>query len=95
MQAHLRPPCQPAHGKTHGRCSAHQSPSPPLKEAVNPTCTADHAGITDINRYLVRCEIVNSGLSKFNDHPENYWAWKSSFTNAIKVLRLTASEELQ
>lgn len=42
----------------------------------------------------MRREIVNSGLSKFDDHPENYWAWKSSFTSAIEGLRLTASEEL-
>ncbi|KAE8281656.1 hypothetical protein D5F01_LYC20652 [Larimichthys crocea] len=31
----------------------------------------------------VRRELVNSGLIKFNDRPESYWAWKSSFHNAI------------
>lgn len=94
MQPHLRPPYQPAHGQTPGRSTAHQPPSPSPKEAVNPSCITDHAGMSDISRYLVHREIVNSGLSKFGDHPENYWAWKSLFTSAIEGLRLTASEEL-
>ncbi|KAK3507778.1 hypothetical protein QTP70_000334 [Hemibagrus guttatus] len=35
-------------------------------------------------RYLARRELVNSGLFKFDDRPENYWAWKSSFAKAIE-----------
>lgn len=54
----------------------------------------DRAGMSDIARYLVRRELVNSGLTKFNDRPENYWAWKSSFCNAIVGLNLSAGEEL-
>jgi len=54
----------------------------------------DRTGMSDITRYLVRRELVNSGLIKFNDRPESYWAWKSSFYNAIGGLNLSASEEL-
>ncbi|XP_077369860.1 uncharacterized protein LOC144014155 [Festucalex cinctus] len=54
----------------------------------------DRTDMSDITRYLVRRELVNSGLIKFNDRPENYWAWKSSFQNATGGLNLSASEEL-
>lgn len=37
---------------------------------------------------------MNSGLHQFDDRPESYWSWKSSFVNAIVELNLTASEEL-
>ena len=38
---------------------------------------------------------MNTGLTKFDDKPESFRAWKSSFnTNAAKGLGLTASEEL-
>ncbi|KAI4879019.1 hypothetical protein NFI96_009718 [Prochilodus magdalenae] len=56
--------------------------------------TDDRIGTGDITRYLMRRELVHSGLTKFNDHPESYWAWKSSFKNATDGLYLTASEEL-
>ena len=54
----------------------------------------DTTGMSDIARYLVRRELVNSGLVQFTDRPENYWAWKSSFCNVIAGLNLTAIEEL-
>lgn len=49
---------------------------------------------TDLANYMVRKEMVSSGLMKFDDHPENYWAWKSSFQDVTKDLSLTAREEL-
>ncbi|XP_022522966.2 uncharacterized protein LOC111191682 [Astyanax mexicanus] len=50
--------------------------------------------ISDVGRYLAHRDLITSGLSQFDDSPENYWAWKSSFTNAIVGLHLSASEEL-
>ncbi len=50
--------------------------------------------MSEIARYLARRELVNSGLFKFDDRPENYWAWKSSFINAIQELHLSATEQL-
>ncbi|KAK3545643.1 hypothetical protein QTP70_008781 [Hemibagrus guttatus] len=50
--------------------------------------------VSEIARYLARRELVNSGLFKFDDRPENYWAWKSSFANAIEGLYLSATEQL-
>lgn len=94
MESHLRPSYQPAQGQTHSRSTEYQPPSPPSKKTVHPSRTTDDAGMSDIARYLVRRELVNSGLSKYDNHPENYWAWKASFISAIEGLRLTASEEL-
>lgn len=30
-------------------------------------------------KYLIRREFVSTGLLQFDDKPENYWAWKTSF----------------
>lgn len=38
--------------------------------------------------------MLSTGLLQFDDHRENYWAWKTSFQNAIKDLHVTAQEEL-
>lgn len=56
--------------------------------------STDQAGMSEIARYLVRRELVTSGLSKFDDRPENYLAWKSSFINALEGLSITPIEEL-
>ena len=48
----------------------------------------------DLIRYLARNRLVTSGLTTYDDQPMNYWAWKSSFQNAIADLDLSASEEL-
>lgn len=52
------------------------------------------AQMTDFAKHLVRREIVSSGLLKFDDCPENYWAWKTSFQDVTRELGLTAREEL-
>lgn len=48
----------------------------------------------DLIKYLLRREMVSSGLLKFDDRPENDWAWKASFLNATRDLNLSAREEL-
>ena len=48
----------------------------------------------DFAKYLARRELVTTGLTKFDDQPESFRAWKSSFVNAVQGLELTASEEL-
>lgn len=49
---------------------------------------------SDLTKYLIRREMVSSGLLIFDDCPENYWAWKASFVNSTRELNLTAREEL-
>lgn len=70
-------------------------PPPPMSHASS---HREHAWeppqMTDLAKYLVRREMVSSGLLKFDDCPENYWAWKMSFQDVTKELDLTAREEL-
>lgn len=67
--------------------------SSPYKTTPQPSFNND-TNVSEVARYLARRELVNSGLFKFDDRPENYWAWKSSFINAIEGLHLSAAEQL-
>ncbi|KAI4876335.1 hypothetical protein NFI96_002704 [Prochilodus magdalenae] len=57
------------------------------------TSSSGHTELSDIASFLARRELLNSGLTKFDDRPDSYWAWKSSFVNSIKGTGLTSSEE--
>ncbi|XP_041841982.1 uncharacterized protein LOC121640335 [Melanotaenia boesemani] len=48
----------------------------------------------DFAKYLIRKELVSTGLLQFDDRPENYWAWKTSFLSATNDLNLSPREEL-
>ncbi|XP_035808144.2 uncharacterized protein LOC118470918 [Amphiprion ocellaris] len=48
----------------------------------------------DFAKYLIRREMISTGLLQFDDKPENYWSWKASFLSATKDLNLSAREEL-
>lgn len=48
----------------------------------------------DVAHYLMRREMVSSGLLALDDCPENYWAWKASFLAATRDLNLSEQEEL-
>ncbi|KAL1254895.1 hypothetical protein QQF64_012956 [Cirrhinus molitorella] len=48
----------------------------------------------DFAKFIARRELVTTGLNKFDDNPENFRAWESSFVNATQDLQLLASEEL-
>jgi len=67
--------------------------STPYKTTPQPSFNND-TNLSEVARNLARRELVNSGLFRFDDRPENYWAWKSSFVNAIEGLQLTAAEQL-
>jgi len=45
-------------------------------------------------QYLARRDLVNSGLYQFDDKPENYLSWYSSFSSAAREVHLTATQEL-
>ena len=55
----------------------------------------DPAPVTnDLARYLARRDLVSTSLFNFDDRPESYRAWESSFNNAVRGIGLTASEEM-
>ncbi|KAK7895294.1 hypothetical protein WMY93_020619 [Mugilogobius chulae] len=68
----------------------------PLAHTFQPTnkSKVEPDGAQGFANYLIRKELVSTGLLQFDDKPENYWAWKASFVSATKDLNLSAREEL-
>ncbi|XP_076869614.1 uncharacterized protein LOC143519746 [Brachyhypopomus gauderio] len=67
-----------------------------LQMPTNPqgVTTREPQQAQDLARYLMRRELVSSGLLKFDDRPEHYWSWKASFVTATQDLNLSYREEL-
>ncbi|KAK7944540.1 hypothetical protein WMY93_000268 [Mugilogobius chulae] len=67
----------------------------PLAHTFQPTnkSKVEPDGAQGFANYLIRKELVSTGLLQFDDKPENYWAWKASFVSATKDLNLSAREE--
>ncbi|XP_041417427.1 uncharacterized protein LOC121393319 [Xenopus laevis] len=55
---------------------------------------SERSDLSDFARYMIRRELINVSLSRFDGCPENYRAWRSTFKAAIADLNLTAKEEL-
>lgn len=54
----------------------------------------DHGAVTtDLASFIARSQLVSTGLTKFDDRAENYWAWKASICNTIDNIGLTVAEE--
>ena len=60
----------------------------------NPQVGGYSSNASVLGRFLARRELLTAGLTKFDDKPENYWAWRSAFSNATEDLGLKPSEEL-
>lgn len=56
--------------------------------------TPNNPPMIDFAKFLARRELITTGLFKFDDTPENFRAWQSSFLNATEDVGLTYSEEL-
>ncbi|PIK50724.1 hypothetical protein BSL78_12362 [Apostichopus japonicus] len=59
-----------------------------------PTQAPTEPASTELTNYLMRKELVSTGLLKFNDKPEHYRSWKVSFTRVARELKLLHSQEL-
>ncbi|XP_062417991.1 uncharacterized protein LOC134102933 [Pungitius pungitius] len=72
------------------------SNNPPQPSLPHFISTASHGapGAEHLAQFLARRDLVSSSLYKFDDNPENYRAWHSSYINATQGLGLTATEEL-
>ncbi|XP_039462343.1 uncharacterized protein LOC116328883 [Oreochromis aureus] len=57
-------------------------------------CLPEASETQHFAKYLIRKELISTGLLQFDDKPENYWAWKTSFISATKDLNLSPREEL-
>ncbi|KAK0143479.1 hypothetical protein N1851_018391 [Merluccius polli] len=80
-----------------GNFSPMKGPSPhtpPLSMQVPQSSAPGHTGINYFAIYMARRELVTSGMTMFDDRPDNYWGWRSTFMNVIQGLKLTSTEEL-
>ena len=69
-----------------------EQPPPPLS-SPNLGPSPEPQPAQDLARYLMRRELVSSGLLQFDDRPEHYWSWKASFLSVTQDLNLTSREE--
>nr|XP_021331373.1 uncharacterized protein LOC110439581 [Danio rerio] len=65
---------------------------PYIPQCIPSTSTPPQA--EPLAQYLARRDLVCSGLYQFDDKPENYRSWCSSFTSAAREVNLTATQEL-
>ncbi|XP_034547118.1 uncharacterized protein LOC117818374 isoform X1 [Notolabrus celidotus] len=86
---------EPPHNIEHtsDKCVLPQS-HPAQSSPLHDTTSSNPSAAIDLAKYLMRREMVSSGLLTFDDKPENYWAWKTSFINSTEDLKLSAREEL-
>lgn len=68
------------------------SPSYDPEGITTPPSITSEAG--NLARYLARRDLVSTSLYQFDDRPESYKAWRSSFYNATADIGLTAIEML-
>ncbi|KAL1448472.1 hypothetical protein MTO96_044053 [Rhipicephalus appendiculatus] len=82
------------HLNPHGRYDTGSQASPHIglhrreQEPVLPT------EMDAMTKYLVRPDLVSSVLVQFNDRPENYRSWRSTFQGVTRSLDLNTNEEL-
>lgn len=67
--------------QSHNRSGIHSGYQPSqLQMDASPRANEPgSSSTTDLAKYLMRREMIRSGLFRFDDRPENYWAWKQSF----------------
>ena len=77
------------------RVKAEALDSARLKENVNYNQqTSANVVVDEINKYLLRKELLLTRLIQFDDTPETYMSWKSSFRQVCQELNISASEEI-
>ncbi|XP_037509614.1 uncharacterized protein LOC119386370 [Rhipicephalus sanguineus] len=69
----------------------HHYQQPP---AYTPPPNSPSSELVGVLKFLCRKDLVSTGLTKFDDRPENFRAWKSSFKGVIRDVDLSAQEEL-
>ena len=53
-----------------------------------------HGLLTEVTKYIVKKDLLLSRFSQFDDKPERYLVWKQSFSNIVKEIEVTPTEEL-
>ncbi|XP_030209647.1 uncharacterized protein LOC115541880 [Gadus morhua] len=87
---------QPTKPKTthHPHKSPFKATAPSYVPMYAPPTASVAPETEHLARYLARRDLVSTSLYQFDDKPENYLAWQSSFSNATTGLGLTTTEML-
>jgi len=64
------------------------------EQFVSDTTGARMSDVSDIARFLLKKDLLLSSLVTFNDKPESYPSWKTSFKGVIRELCLAPVEEI-
>lgn len=86
------PKCEtkPKSKQTKNSLNPFSSPFVPL---YNSPASASHQA-EPLAQYMARRDLITSGLYQYDDKPENFRAWLSSFTGATADVHLTPTQEL-
>ncbi|XP_067306911.1 uncharacterized protein [Pseudorasbora parva] len=86
----------PAKPKTiyHPRKSPLKATAPSYMPVYVPPIANVTPETEHLARYLARRDLVSTSLYQYDDKPENYLAWQSSFSNSTTGLGLTSTEML-
>lgn len=90
-------PLQPQQQHGDGRQERRRQQPVAYQPYYSPFVPANQGAQTttlDLVKCMARSQLVTTGLTAFDDKPENYWAWKSSFQSATASLDLSPREEL-
>ena len=77
-----------------GRLNDHNHPLMPHYSTPLSHNPYESQGMTNFVRFFAHRELVSTGLLQFDDRPENYRAWRTSFFNAVRGLDLSPSKEM-
>ncbi|XP_069109080.1 uncharacterized protein [Argopecten irradians] len=66
----------------------------PEAPAFNQKPTQPDGGVSELTNYIMKKDLLLSRLSKYDDRPERYLVWKTSFRNIARELKVNATEEL-
>jgi len=67
--------------------------SSPFVPPYNSPASTSHQS-EPLAQYIARRDLITSGLYQYDDKPENFRAWLSSFTSATADVHLTPTQEL-
>ncbi|XP_030582792.1 uncharacterized protein LOC115778696 [Archocentrus centrarchus] len=80
--------------KAYGPLSPHSKNTMNTPHEVGGKPTQISTDISDLAAFLARRDLLSTGVKVFDNRPENYTSWKSTFCSAIEGLNLRPSEEL-
>lgn len=95
---HMVPPSSPNRPSKQDFTNHTPSQSPPDNQQRQYNQHSPHCvtvpPMIDFAKFLAHRELVTTVLSKFDDTPESFRAWQSSFLNATREVGLTYGEQL-